>query len=128
MDSQSREKRDHHPLITETGQPPGATTSEELAMTIATTILEHLGGNRFIAMTGAKHLVDHGNALSFKFPKPKGQKVNYLKIELETFDTYSLTFGYLRGLSATLETPKTVVYAAQLQALFTERTGLDTHL
>ena len=97
-------------------------------MTIAKTILQQLGGNRFIAMTGSKNFVDHGNALSFKFPKPRDRKVNYLKIVLCEDDTYTITFGYIRGLNFTADTPISNVYADMLQPIFTAATGLDTHL
>ena len=35
-------------------------------MTTAQIILSQLGGNKFLAMTGAKNLVDIGNGLQFK--------------------------------------------------------------
>lgn len=37
-------------------------------MNISNTILEQLGGGRFVLMTGAKHLVSHSDALSFRLP------------------------------------------------------------
>ena len=37
-------------------------------MTIANTILEQLGGNKFIAMTGAKNFVSDGNTLRMTLP------------------------------------------------------------
>lgn len=42
---------------------------------IATTILKQLGGNRFLAMTGAKHLAYGDNDLRFRLPKAK-DKIN----------------------------------------------------
>ena len=97
-------------------------------MSIANTILQQLGGNRFTAMTGSKNFVDHGNALSFKFPKPRGRKVNYLKIVLCEDDTYTMAFGYIRGLKFTATPPISNVYADMLQPIFTAETGLYTHL
>ena len=97
-------------------------------MNVATKILEQLGGNRFLAMTGSKNLVNHGNALSMKFPKPRGRQVNYLKITLEPADMYTMEFGYIRGLNYTPHDPITGVYARELQEIFTAKTGLDTHL
>jgi hypothetical protein len=35
---------------------------------VAETILEQLGGKRFIVMTGAKHFAADGNALRFRLP------------------------------------------------------------
>ena len=40
-----------------------------MSTTIATTILQQLGGSRFIAMTGAKNLVAEENALIFRLPE-----------------------------------------------------------
>ena len=95
---------------------------------IAITILQQLGGNRFIAMTGAKNLVNHGDALSFKFPKPRDRRVNYCKVTLSADDTYSVEFGYIRGLKYQPDEPIQGVYNDQLQPIFTDKTGLYTRL
>jgi len=97
-------------------------------MSIASTILSQLGGNKFLAMTGAKNLMDHGDGLSLKFPKPQDRKVNYLKVSLGALDTYRVEFGYIRGLNYTEKESFSMVFADQLQSLFTDVTGLDTHL
>ena len=39
-------------------------------MNIASTILEQLGGNKFIAMTGASHFVSDGNTLRMTESRP----------------------------------------------------------
>ena len=41
---------------------------EEIIMTIANTILEQLGGNKFIAMTGAKNFLSNGSTLRMTLP------------------------------------------------------------
>lgn len=97
--------------------------------TIAKTILQQLGGNKFIVMTGAKTLVDHGNGLSFKLPSNFATGgINYVKITLEPSDEYTVEFGKLRGLKYTVIETVEGVYCDMLQDVFTSATGLDTHL
>ena len=61
-------------------------------MSIASIILEQLGGNKFIAMTGASHFVSDGNTLRMTLPK-NGSKANRLYITLdEGTDTYTMRF------------------------------------
>lgn len=93
---------------------------------IAETILAQLGGNRFLAMTGAKNLLHDAASLSFKLPGIA--KANYVKITLDPDDTYSVEFGKLRGLTYKTITTLSGVYCDNLQSVFTAQTGLDTHL
>ena len=58
---------------------------------VAETILQQLGWNRFIAMTGAKDFVADTNSLRFKIPR-NGSKANYCKITLEPTDLYTVEF------------------------------------
>jgi len=97
--------------------------------TIATTILKQLGGNNFIAMTGAKNFLDIGNGLSFKIPKSKNG-INYVKIILNPNDTYDIEFGRISSGKYGYKVIKRVydVYFDQLHDIFTTYTGLDTHL
>ncbi len=53
-----------------------------MSTTIAQTILTQLGGNRFLAMAGAKQLVDLGNGLQFAIGR--GATIT----ERGTFDTH----------------------------------------
>jgi len=98
---------------------------------IADTIFAQLGGARFVAMTGARALVAHPDALTFKLPRTaefvKGG-INYVVIRLNALDTYDLDFARLRGVEVTVIERATNVYADQLRAVFTRATGLDTHL
>jgi len=93
--------------------------------TVATTILEQLGGpGRLAAMTSARNFLDHGNALSFKF---KGsRKVNYVKVTLDPSDTYTVEFGKLNARSLEYKVVETLdgVYADMLVDLFEKTTGL----
>ena len=98
-------------------------------MTTAKTILNQLGGNKFVVMTGAKNLVDHGNGLSFKLPSNFATAgINYVKVTLDPTDTYSVEFGKLRGLTYKVLETLQDVYADMLQTIFTSKTGLDTHM
>ena len=38
-------------------------------MSIAQTILQQLGGNAFVAMTGSRNLLDCGSSLRFNLPR-----------------------------------------------------------
>ena len=60
-------------------------------MTIAQTILDQLGGNKFMAMTGSKNFTDCGRSLSMRLAK-NASRANYLKITLNGLDTYDMEF------------------------------------
>jgi hypothetical protein len=109
-------------------------------MTVAQTILEQLGGNKFIAMTGSKNFVDGENSLSMHLARNRS-KAMFLKITLDGEDLYKMEFtkikktytkveGYPRIVKETLATVKTVngVYCDQLKEFFTDVTGMDTRL
>ena len=108
--------------------------------TVAQTILQQLGGNKFIAMTGTKNFLSDGNKLHMKLVT-NISKSNYLTIELnELSDTYKMRFFKQSGGTMNKKTfefspikEKDIeiledIYADQLQKTFTEITGLDTHL
>ena len=104
-------------------------------MEIAQTILQQLGGSRFISMTGAKDfLAIPDPALSFRLPGRPGfvkDGINYVKITLRN-DLYDMEFSRIAGPAKRFaKTNKAMfegVFADQLQATFTLATGLDTHL
>lgn len=98
-------------------------------MTIAQTILNQLGGNKFLVMTGAKTLVSHEHGLSFRLPANFAKnKINCVKITLDSNDLYTVEFIYIRGINMTAVAVHDDIYADMLQELFTSVTGLDTHL
>lgn len=90
---------------------------------VAQTILNQLGGNRFIAMTGARNFV--AGPTTLRFSVPKGLNV---VVTLEPSDTYTVDFYRVRGAKCMSLAQSRDVYADQLQAVFTEHTGLYTHL
>lgn len=109
-------------------------------MSVAEIILQQLGGQRFIAMTGASHFVADDNSLRMRLPK-NGSKANFLTITLdEGRDTYSMRFFYYKMGRISLKTGKTIpdvereiafytsVYAEDLERLFTETTHMRTRL
>ena len=107
-------------------------------MSVAHEILRQLGGSKFLVMTGSKPVTD-GNTLRIHLKKNMS-KANRLYITLEADDTYTMRFfRYIAGRldKKTLEWKedkvveiKTVegVYCDMLQSIFTEVTGMYTHL
>ena len=108
---------------------------------VAVAILEQLGGNRFIAMTGVTNLAysSTNNTLSMKLPRNKS-KANRLVVKLNPDDTYTMRFYRYTAPRLNHKTytwsPEKVtdiricehVYCESLQPLFTSVTGLYTHL
>jgi hypothetical protein len=93
------------------------------AMTVARTILDQLGGARFVAMTGAREFVGSGDSLTFKVGvNPK--RVSQVRVTLTPADLYSVTFFRI-GKAPQIESD---VYCTMLEAVFSERTGLYTQL
>lgn len=92
-------------------------------MTIPDTILEQLGGNKFLAMTGSIALTN-GDDLMIKLCR-KVKKLKWLTIHLNGLDLYDLTFT--EDMGKVVKIIKNV-YADQLQEIFTDVTGLDTKL
>jgi hypothetical protein len=98
---------------------------------VAETILAQLGGNKFIAMTGAKDFVGIDNGLMFRLPSRATQDgINKVIITLSPTDLYDIQFGKTSGRMAEYQEIAAYmdVSADQLQNLFTSVTGLDTHL
>jgi len=114
------------------------TTSQQ----IAHEILNQLGGNKFIAMTGSKNFVSDTNSLRMSLTQNKA-RAKWLRITLNSMDTYKLEFITSKktlnkeyaaiGVKIYDEQAITVkeldgVYCDQLQEIFTSVTGLYTHL
>lgn len=109
---------------------------------IATEILRQLGGNRFVAFTGARDFIAIDNGLRFKIGRNKS-KTNRIEITLNGSDLYDMEFiayrpysvkiDYKKGEVRTIEEKRETVrkfediFFDQLQELFTEVTGLYTH-
>lgn len=97
-------------------------------MNTAESILNQLGGNRFVAMTGARNFVGDTAALMFALPARFAKDgINKVKVELVA-DTYTVTFWKLRGMKANVIASRELVYADQLRDVFTAVTGLSVAL
>jgi hypothetical protein len=97
----------------------------------ADTILQQLGGQRFIAMTGARGMVAGKNSLTFRLPRsPFNQKrINAVQIELTPADTYRISFYRISpAVSETVIAVHDDVYCDELADVFTQETNLLTHL
>ena len=92
---------------------------------VAQTILDQLGGRRFLVMTGAKNLVYSDNSLQMSLPRNKA-KANKLIIKLNDLDLYDVEFGSIRGVNYTVKARTENVYNDMLVSMFEGTTGLYT--
>ncbi len=110
-------------------------------------ILEHIGGNKFLVMTGSKvkyYGYDKNGYVYLMFQLSKNKsKAQFLKIQLNDKDLYNMEFSKIKktlnkeyaaiGIKIydeeiiNIETI-TNLYCDQLQEVFTDRTGLYTRL
>ncbi len=92
-------------------------------------VLKQLGGNRFIAMTGAKNFVRDDNKQTIVFKIGRNNKqVNHVRITLNVMDTYDMEFLWCSVKGVKLKSSSEGVYNDMLQSIFTEHTGLNTSL
>lgn len=97
---------------------------------VAQTILAQLGGNKFLAMTGAKNLVSSEDSLSFSIGR-NNSGANRIVICLDSgSDTYIMGFWKVSTAKGTVSILNEVtgVYADQLCDIFERHTGLATRL
>ena len=96
---------------------------------VAKTILEQLGGNRFIAMTGASSFAGGEFSLSFRIPRTN--KIKAVIVTLNGLDLYDMRFVGQKNAPShevfDVAVHKNVTFE-DLQPLFTKETGLYTHL
>jgi hypothetical protein len=96
---------------------------------VAGTILEQLGGQRFVVMTGAKFLLAHPSALSFQLPSNFALNgINRVRIELNAQDLYNVTFSRCRGIKVFHQSRIEGIDCELLRSVFTESTGLEVSL
>lgn len=108
-------------------------------MRTADIILEQLGGNKFIVMTGSKNFVADSETLRMTLSKNRS-KANRLWITLDADDTYTMRFfkytaPRFNAKTVTFTDEKITevetlkgIYCDQLQEQFTKVTGLYTRL
>jgi hypothetical protein len=97
-------------------------------MAVAETILEQLGGGRFIAMTGARNFVGTDNALHFALPRKARDGSNKVRITLMPSDTYLIETFAVRGSTVKACSERDLIYADMLREAFTSITGLAVSL
>jgi hypothetical protein len=103
--------------------------AERTTLQIADTILQQLGGRRFIMMTGAKNFIIRGADRSLQFNvgrNPKG--ITKVRIALDLSDTYTMTFYKIRGIDCAMVASIDGIYADQLCRAIERETGLATTL
>ena len=110
-------------------------------------ILDQIGGNKFLAMTGSKvkyYGYDKNGYVYLRLALSKNQsKAKLLKIQLNSKDLYNMTFSKIKKTlnkeyaaigvkiyDEDIENIKTIkdVYCDQLQEVFTKVTGMYTKL
>ncbi len=95
-------------------------------LSVAKEILNQLGGNRFIAMTGAKQFMASETRLQFKLPANFATAgINVVIVKLTPADTYEIEYGKLRGCKYTVIETQEDVYVDSIRECFTSATGLD---
>ena len=94
---------------------------------VAKTILQQLGGNKFIAMTGAKNFGSSKNSLQFKIGR-NSKSISHVIITLKSSDLYDVEFIRMRGVNRKVVKKLKGVYADQLQKMFQKYTGMRTSL
>ena len=92
------------------------------------TILRQLGGNRFVAMTGAKNLgTSTKKDLSFSIGR-NAKKVTHVHIKLTSMDLYDVEFINMRGAKRKVIKKVKGVYGDMLPKIFQKYTGMRTRL
>lgn len=94
-------------------------------MTTAAAIQQQIGHKAFF-MLGARNLMDHGDALSFRIRGSR--KTNYIKITLTAADLYDVEFGKVAKYDYKVVSTTEGAYADMLHGLIETATGLATKL
>ena len=95
---------------------------------IAKTILQQLGGNKFMAMTGAKDFGIGSDGLQFKIGR-NSKSISHIVIDYDRGkDLYNMKFLRVRAGKIKVVKKVTGVYNDQLQKMFTKYTGMYTSL
>lgn len=96
-------------------------------MNTAQIILSQIGGNRFVAMTGAKNLASSPDALHFKLPSNFARNgINSVRVTLASDDTYTIDYFKIRGTTIKNMAKSVGIFSDMLQKDFTNTTGLNT--
>jgi len=96
-------------------------------LTVAKTILSQLGGNKFVAMTGAKNLAGDEKSLSMRIGRNSSNS-NYMKITLNSMDMYDIKFSRIVKYQEKNIKEYNNVFNDMLTDIFTKHTGMYTRL
>lgn len=92
-------------------------------MNVATTIIQQIGGNKAIAMMGAKNLGYTEKSLQFQIGKNSGG-ITHIIIELNGLDLYNVEFVKMRNLNRNTVKLSENVFASDLKKLIETTTGM----
>ena len=91
------------------------------------TILKQLGGNRFIAMTGAKGFAFSNKYMSFKIGR-NSKGINFVRMGHNSKDLYDMEFGFVSVKGIKVKKKVKDVYADMLGTMFKKYTGMNVRL
>ena len=94
---------------------------------IASTILDQLGGKRFIFMTGVSNLTPGANGVIMQLPR-NASGAKYLRITLNKRDVYKMEFYTVRGSYSETISVYSGIFSNQLDSIFESVTGLFSKL
>lgn len=94
---------------------------------VAIEILRQLGGNRFIAMTGAKNFSCTDNSFVCQIPMKK-DRISHIKITLNALDLYDIELISIWGNELKTVSTFNGAYNDMLQGIISDRTGLALSL
>ena len=105
----------------------GKKLTEKMDKRKAAVILKQIGGNKFIAMTGAKGFAFSDKYMSFKIGK-NSKGINFVRIAHNGKDLYDMEFGFVSVRGIKVKKKVKDVYADMLGTIFTKYTGMYTSL
>tara|TARA_A100001011_G_scaffold201535_1_gene209877 strand:+ start:314 stop:1633 length:1320 start_codon:yes stop_codon:yes gene_type:complete len=101
--------------------------NEKMDRKKAAIILKQIGGNRFIAMTGAKGFAFSDKYMSFKIGR-NSKGINFVRIGHNAKDLYDMEFGFVSTRGIKVKKKVKDIYADMLGQIFTKYTGMRTSL
>ena len=101
--------------------------NEKMDAKKAKTILQQLGANRFIAMTGAKNFAFDSKYMSFKIGR-NSKGINHVRIAHNAKDLYDMEFGFNSVKGYKVKKKVKDVYADMLGTMFKKYTGMNVRL
>ena len=105
----------------------GKKLTEKMDRRKAAIILKQIGGNKFIAMTGAKDFAFSDKYMSFKIGR-NSKGINFVRIGHNSKDLYDMQFGFVSVKGIKVKKKVDDVYADMLGTIFTKYTGMNVRL